>query len=179
MMHNHSHTWRSCVMNSLKNSTVSTSIALKIGYFSPITIPLIPCFLCRAHPLPNSFLLLILHTVTMPKLYEPSSYTELLVIPKFTECREIFLRIGWGQFLASLQGHDDGVSLQLALGFYGRLARIGSLDFLVSEESISLSMKFPWVGDRWFKHHQLPRPRYNRVFKPEFQNVSIAKGYSK
>jgi hypothetical protein len=59
------------------------------------------------------------------------------------------------------------------------MARVGSLAFLVSEESISSAMKLPRVGDRWFKHHQLPRPSYNRVFKPEFQNVSGAKGYSK
>jgi hypothetical protein len=35
------------------------------------------------------------------------------------------------------------------------------------------------VGDRWFKNHQLLRSSYNRVFKLEFQNISIAKGYSK
>jgi hypothetical protein len=40
-------------------------------------------------------------------------------------------------------------------------------------------MKLPRVGYRWFKHHQLPRPSYNKVFKPDFQNVSGAKGYSK
>jgi hypothetical protein len=51
--------------------------------------------------------------------------------------------------------------------------------FVVSEESISSATKLPRVGDRWFKHHQLPRASYNRVFKPEFQNISGAKGYSK
>jgi hypothetical protein len=132
MLHNHSHTWQSCVMNLLTNSTVSTSITLKIRSFAPISIPLIPCLLCHDHPLPYSILLLILHDVTMPKHYEPSSYAELLAIPKFTECREIFLRAGWGPFLASLQGHRDGVSLKFSLGFYGRLACIGFVAFLVS-----------------------------------------------
>jgi hypothetical protein len=152
---------------------------IKNGYSAPISISLILCLLCHAHPLPDFFLLLIPHSVTMPNHYEPSSYTELLAIPEFTECREIFLRAGWGPFLASLQGHDDGISLQFSLGFDGRLARIGSLVFLVSEESIASATKLPRVGDRWFKHHQLPHPSYNRVFKPEFQNVSGAKGYSK
>jgi hypothetical protein len=115
----------------------------------------------------------------MPKRYEPSSYADLFSIPEFTQCREVFLRAGWGPFLACLQGHDDGFSLQFTLRFDGRMARVGSLAFLVSEESISSATKLPRVGDRWFKHHQLPRPSYNRVFKPEFQNVSGAKGYSK
>jgi hypothetical protein len=54
-----------------------------------------------------------------------------------------------------------------------------SLAFLVFDELISSATKFPRVGYRWFKHHQFPCPSYNKVFKPEFQNVSGAKGYSK
>jgi hypothetical protein len=56
---------------------------------------------------------------------------------------------------------------------------VGSLTFGVSEESIAAATKLPRVGDRWFKNHQLLRSSYNRVFKPEFQNISGAKGYSK
>jgi hypothetical protein len=51
--------------------------------------------------------------------------------------------------------------------------------FVVSEESITSATKLPRVGDCWFKHHQLPRASYNKVFKTEFQNISRAKGYSK
>jgi hypothetical protein len=115
----------------------------------------------------------------MPKCYEPSSYAELLAIPEFAKCRDIFLHTGWGPFLVCLQVHDDGISLQFALGFDGRMERVGSLAFLAFEDSIASTTKFPLVGDRWFKHHQLPRPSYNRVFKPKFQNVYGAKGYSK
>jgi hypothetical protein len=59
------------------------------------------------------------------------------------------------------------------------MAHMGSLAFLVYEESIASATKLPLVGDRWFKHQQLPQSSYNKVFKPEFQNVSGAKGYSK
>jgi len=104
---------------------------------------------------------------------------ELLAILEFTECREIFLRAGWGPFLANMQGHNDGALLQFTFGFDGRLDPIGYLAFLVSKESISLATKFPRVGYWWFKHHQFPHPSYNRIFKPKFQNVSGAKGYSK
>jgi hypothetical protein len=61
----------------------------------------------------------------------------------------------------------------------GRQVHVGSLTFGVSEESIAAATKLPRVGDRWFKNHQLLRSSYNRVFKPEFQNISGAKGYSK
>jgi len=50
---------------------------------------------------------------------------------------------------------------------------------VVSEESIASSTNLPRVRNRWFKHNQFPRASYNRVFKPEFQNISRAKGYSK
>jgi hypothetical protein len=47
------------------------------------------------------------------------------------------------------------------------------------EESISSAKNLPRVGDHLFKHHQLPREIYNRVFKTKFQNIFGAKGYSK
>jgi hypothetical protein len=115
----------------------------------------------------------------MPKWYDPSSYANLFTIPEFSQCREVFLCPGWGSFLFHLQDHDDAISMKFALGFYGKKSHVGSLNFRVYEESISTSTKLPRIGDRWFKNHQLPRSRYNMVFKLEFQNISGAKGYSK
>jgi hypothetical protein len=104
----------------------------------------------------------------MSKRYEPSSYADLFAIPKFAHCREVFLRVDWGPFLSHLQGHNDGLSMQFSLGFYGKTTRMGSLSFGVSKESIVAATKLPRMGDRWFKNHQLLRSSYNRVFKPEF-----------
>jgi hypothetical protein len=75
------------------------------------------------------FLSLIFFSISMLNHHEPSSYDELLAIPEFESYREVFLRVGWGQFLASLQGHDDDVSLQFSLGFDGKFSRVGSLVF--------------------------------------------------
>ena len=69
--------------------------------------------------------------------------------------------------------------MQLSHIFDGNMTHMGSLTFVVSEESISSATKLPRVGDPWFKHHQFPWASYNKVFKPEFHNVSGAKGYSK
>jgi hypothetical protein len=165
-------------MNSLTNSTIFHLEHIKNRGFSSNYHFNHPFLLCRAHPFPNFVPLLILHVVIMPKFYEPSSYAELLGIPEFTECREIFLRAWWGPFLAYLQGHDDGVSVQFTLRFDGRMARVGSLAFLFSKESIASTMKFPWVGDHWFKHHQFLRPSYNRVLRTKYQ-YSIEKPQKK
>jgi hypothetical protein len=56
-------------------------------------------------------------SVTMPRIYEPSSYADLFSIPKFAQCREVLLRTGWGPFMSSLQGHDDDLSMQICSWF--------------------------------------------------------------
>jgi hypothetical protein len=118
-------------------------------------------------------------SVTIPKRYKPSSYADLFAIPEFAQYREVFLRTGWGPFLSSLQGHDDGLSMQFPVGFDGKTTHVGSLTFEVTEESIAAATKLPRMGDRWFKNHQLPRSSYNRVFKPKFERILGEKGYAK
>jgi hypothetical protein len=117
--------------------------------------------------------------VRMPMRYEPSSYVDFFAIPKFAQCREVFLHVGWGPFLSSLQGHDDNLSMQFVVGFDGKTTHVGSLTFEVSEDSIAAATKIPRMGYRWFKNHQLLSSRYNRVFKPEFKSISREKGYVK
>jgi len=75
-----------------------------------------------------------IHIIIMPKWYELSSYADLFTIPKFAQCREVFLRTGWGAFLAHLQGHDDDISMKFTLGFDGNMVHMGSLTFVFSEE---------------------------------------------
>jgi hypothetical protein len=68
----------------------------------------------------------------MPRRYKPSSYAELFSIPEFAQCKEVFLRVGWGPFLSTLQGHDDGLFMQFVFGFYGNKIHVGSLTIEVS-----------------------------------------------
>jgi hypothetical protein len=81
--------------------------------------------------------------------------------------------------MSSLQGHDDDLSMQFAVGFYGKTTHVGSLTFEVTKESVATTTKLPRMGDRWFKKHQLSCSSYNRVFKPEFERISGEKGYAK
>ena len=71
--------------------------------------------------------------------HEPSEYGQLLAMPEFLACKEMFIWARWHSFLTNLQGHDDVVSLQFALGFDGHTAKFGSLEFPVTEESIALA----------------------------------------
>ena len=84
----------------------------------------------------------------MPMIYEPSSYAYLFSIPEFAQCREVFLHAGWGPFLSSLKGHNDGLSMQFAIGFDGKTTHVGSLIFEFIEESIAATTKLPRMGDR-------------------------------
>jgi hypothetical protein len=115
----------------------------------------------------------------MPRRYEPSCYADLFSIQEFAQCKEVFLRAGWGAFLSSLQGHDDDISMKFAVGFHGKTTHVGYLIFEVTEESIYTTTKLPRMGDRWFKNHQLSRSSYNRVFKPKFERISGEKRYAK
>ena len=100
-------------------------------------------------------------------------------MPEFLACKEMFIRAGWHSFLTNLQGHDDAVSLQFSLGFDGHIAKVGSLEFSVTEDSIALATGLPRTGDRWFKNFRLPRKDYDCVFKPEFLAMKGEKGFSK
>ena len=103
--------------------------------------------------------------------HEPSKYGQLLATLDFLACKEMFIRARWHSFLTNLQGHDDAVSLQFTLGFDGHIAKVGSLEFQVTKESIAQATGLPHIGDRWFKNFRLPRKDYDCVFKPEFLAV--------
>jgi hypothetical protein len=90
---------------------------------------------------------------TIPKWYESSSYEDHFFIPKFVQCKEVFLCAGWGPFLSNLQGHGGDLSMQFSLGFDGKTTHVGYISFEVSEESIVSTTKLPIMGDRWFKNH--------------------------
>ena len=69
--------------------------------------------------------------------HEPTAYDQLLAMPEFLACNELFVCAGWHPFLTTLQGHDDAVSLQFSLGFDGHTTKVGSLVFQVTKESVA------------------------------------------
>jgi hypothetical protein len=132
----------SYVPNELNNMTLLYIIRAYSGFCLKIEH-----YVSSSHSHFASTLQFVSMLITMNPLHMSSSYPFL----EFVSCREIFLCMRWGPFLSSLQGHDDGVSLQFSLSFDGKTAHIRSLTFPISEESIAISTKLPRLGDRWFK----------------------------
>jgi len=68
---------------------------------------------------------------------EPTSWDDLEALEGFQVFKEKLIAHGWDHFLHSLQGHDESITLKFALGFDGKRAHMGSLNFEVSEQSIA------------------------------------------
>ena len=113
----------------------------------------------------------------MPNHLEPKNYQDLFRIPEFQECREIFFWVGWNPFLHFLQGYDEEISLAIATGFDGKMARVSHLLFLVTKETIVVVTKLPREGTCWHKHLFLPWPTYDFSLKLGYQHVAGAKGF--
>ena len=79
----------------------------------------------------------------MPNQFEPETYQDLFQITEFRECQEVFFRTGWNPFLHLLQGYDEEISLLFAMGFDGRMERVGHISLQVIEESIARATKLP------------------------------------
>jgi hypothetical protein len=123
------------------DSTISISIASRkesSTYYITHHMPAISLILCSILAFYSSIALQPCQIVT-------NRHPTLIYWPfhNSNPHRKVFLHMGWGSFLSSLQGPNDDVSLQFYLRFDGRFARIGSLVFSVSQESIALAMKFP------------------------------------
>ena len=102
----------------------------------------------------------------MINCHEPTTYDQLLDMPEFSACSELFVRARWHHFLTTLQGHDNAVSLKFSLGFYGHIDKVGSLVFQVTKESVAQAIWLPRIEDRWFKNFKLSLKDYDYVFKP-------------
>jgi hypothetical protein len=96
------------ILGAFKNEGITQLVIPFMPHAHSLLIVLNLCLDCAqpllncAIPLSNFTLCPFLHTITMPKHYEPSSYADLFTIPEFSQCREVFLRTGWGSFLAHL-----------------------------------------------------------------------------
>ena len=108
---------------------------------------------------------------------ERESYQDLFQILEFQECREILFQDGWNPFLHLLQGYDAKILLLFTMGFDGRMARVGHLTFLVTEDSITLVTKLPREGTQWPKHWFLPWASHNFALKPKYQHVAGIKRF--
>jgi hypothetical protein len=64
----------------------------------------------------------------------------------------MFCNTVWPTFFAKFQGYNDTFALKFALGFDGKVARIGDIVIRVNERPISHATGLPIHGERWFKN---------------------------
>jgi hypothetical protein len=73
------------------------------------------------------------------------------------------------------KGHPE-VAREFALNFDGTKTKVGTLEFEVSELSISAATEIPNTGERWFKAMTLNASFSKEFLKPEYQGDNLSKG---
>ena len=83
--------------------------------------------------------------------HKRETYAYLEALPEYTVTKHIFQKVGWESFFKKFDGYDDKITLQFALHFHGRLAKVGELEFEVTEKFIFEVIQLPNTGQRWMK----------------------------
>jgi hypothetical protein len=90
--------------------------------------------------------------------------------------REAFQRVGCLDFCEKMQRGHPEVAKQFALNFNGVKTKVGTLEFEVTEQSISTTTKIPVQGEKWFKAMSLKSEFSKDFLKPEYQEDNLSKG---
>ena len=108
---------------------------------------------------------------------EPTSWEELDAMEEFQAYKQKLLDHCWSDFLHSLQGNDDLVSLKFAMGFDGRMAHLIPLIIKVLEETISWVTRLPRTGARCNKNTKVSKEDFKLFLKDEYKMIHGTKGY--
>jgi hypothetical protein len=84
--------------------------------------------------------------------------------------------VGFLVFCEKMQRGHPEASKQFALNFSGTKTKFGTLEFEVSEQSISTSTEIPFHGENWFKAMTLNSAFSKEFLKSEYQEDNISKG---
>jgi hypothetical protein len=111
--------------------------------------------------------------------HEPETYADLEALPEYKATREIFKQAGWEPFLKKFNGYDDAITLQFALHFDGETAKVGGLEFRVTEEFIAEAIELPTTGQRWTKGQPVDKELCAQLLKPQYRNTRWTEGTSR
>ena len=64
--------------------------------------------------------------------HETKNYADLEALPEYEATKHIFQKAGWELFFKKFDGYDDMVTLQFTPHFHGGLAKVGELEFEVT-----------------------------------------------
>jgi hypothetical protein len=111
--------------------------------------------------------------------HEPETYADLEALPEYGATKDIFKQAGWEPFLRKFDGYNDAITLQFALHFDGETAKVGELEFGVTEEFIAEAIQLPATGQRWTKGPLVDKELYAQLLKPQYRNTKWSEGTSR
>jgi hypothetical protein len=111
--------------------------------------------------------------------HEPETYADLEALPEYEATRDIFQKAGWEPFFKKFDGYDDSITLQFALHFQGGFAKVGELEFEVTEKFISEAIQLPTTGQRWTKGQPVDKKLCTQLLKPQYRKIQWSEGTSR
>jgi hypothetical protein len=111
--------------------------------------------------------------------HEPETYADLEALPEYEATRDIFKKAGWEPFLKKFDGYNDAITLQFALHFQGGFAKVGELEFEVTEKFISEAIQLPTTGQRWTKGQPVDKNLCTQLLKPQYRETQWSEGTSR
>jgi hypothetical protein len=111
--------------------------------------------------------------------HEPETYADLEALPEYKATKEIFKQAGWEPFLRKFNGYNDAITLQFALHFDGETAKVGGLEFRVTEEFIAEAVELPTTGQRWMKGQPVDKELCVQLLKPQYRTTKWTEGTSR
>jgi hypothetical protein len=111
--------------------------------------------------------------------HEPETYADLEALLEYEATRDIFKQAGWEPFLKKFDGYNDAITLQFALHFEGGFAKVGELEFEVTEKFISEAIQLPTIGQRWTKGQPVDKKLCMQLLKPQYRETQWSEGTSR
>jgi hypothetical protein len=111
--------------------------------------------------------------------HEPETYADLEALPEYAATKHIFQKAGWEPFFKKFDGYDDKITLQFALHFHGGLAKVGELEFEVTEQFISEAIQLPSTGQRWTKGQPVDKKLCTQLLQPQYRKLQWSEGTSR
>jgi hypothetical protein len=110
--------------------------------------------------------------------HEPETYADLEALPEYGATRDIFKQAGWEPFLKKFDGYNDAITLHFAMHFEGGTAKVGELEFEVTEEFIVEAIQLPTIGQRWTKGQPVDKKLCAQLLKPQYWETKWSEGTS-
>jgi hypothetical protein len=111
--------------------------------------------------------------------HEPETYADLEALPEYEATKHIFQKAGWELFFKKFDGYDDKITLQFALHFHGGLAKVGELEFEVTEQFISEAIQLPSTGQKWTKGQPVDKNLCTQLLQPQYRKLQWSEGTSR